>query len=64
MTTLKIDNMHCDACIRRVTQALNSLPDTRVEEVYIGTARIETSATPEQILAAMQKTGFPTHIEP
>jgi copper chaperone len=63
MTTLRIDNMHCGACIRRVTQALNALPETKVEEVQLGAARIETSATPEQILAAMQKTGFPTHIE-
>jgi copper chaperone CopZ len=55
--------MHCGACIRRVTQALNAVPGTRVEEVQIGAARIETSATPEQVLAAMQKTGFPAHIE-
>jgi len=64
MTTLRIENMHCGACIRRVTQALNTLPDTKVEEVQLGAARIDTAATPEQILAAMQKTGFPTHIEP
>ncbi len=63
MTTLRIENMHCGACIRRVTAALNSLPDTKVEEVQLGGARIETSAGPEQILAAMQKTGFPAHIE-
>ena len=63
MTTLRIENMHCDACIRRVTQALNALPGTRVETVQLGAARFETSATPEQVLAAMQKTGFPAHIE-
>ncbi|ADW69108.1 heavy-metal-associated domain-containing protein [Granulicella tundricola] len=63
MTTLRIENMHCAACIRRVTQALNSLPNTTVEEVQLGAARIETQATPDQIQAAMQKTGFPTHIE-
>jgi copper chaperone len=55
--------MHCAACIRRVTQALNSLPGTKVKEVQLGAARLETSASPAEILAAMQKTGFPTHIE-
>jgi copper chaperone len=64
MTTLRIENMHCSACIRRVTAALNTLPETKVEEVQLGAARLQTSATPEQILAAMQKTGFPTHIQP
>jgi copper chaperone CopZ len=63
MTTLRIENMHCDACIRRVTQALNTLPGTTVETVQLGAARIETDATPGQVLAAMQKTGFPAHIE-
>jgi copper chaperone len=64
MTTLRIENMHCAACIRRVTAALNTLPNTRIEQVQLGAASLETSATPDQILAAMQKTGFPTHIEP
>ena len=63
MTTLRIENMHCGACVRRVTAALNALPGTKVEEVQIGMARIETAATPEQILAAIGKTGFPAHIE-
>ena len=63
MTTLRIENMHCAACIRRVTQALNSLPNAKVEEVRLGAARLETSASPHEILAAMQKTGFPTDIE-
>ena len=64
MTTLRIENMHCTACIRRVTAALNALPNTTVDEVQLGAARIQTQATPEQIQAAMQKTGFPTHLEP
>jgi copper chaperone CopZ len=64
MTTLRIENMHCAACIRRVTQALNALPDAKVEEVQLGAARLETTASPAEILAALQKTGFPTQIEP
>lgn len=63
MKTLRIENMHCSACIRRVTAALNTLPNTKVEQVQLGAASLETTATPEQILAAMQKTGFPTFME-
>ena len=63
MTTLRIDNMHCGACVRRVTLALNRLPGTKVEEVAIGAARLETTATAPEILAALQKAGYSAHIE-
>jgi copper chaperone CopZ len=63
MTTLRIDNMHCGACVLRVTKALNQLPGTKVEEVQIGAARIETTAAPPEILAALDKAGYPAHIE-
>jgi hypothetical protein len=36
--TLRIDNMHCGSCIRRVTQTLNTLLDTHAEEVRVGSA--------------------------
>ncbi len=62
-TTLKIDNMHCGACVRRVTMALNKLPGTQVEEVQIGAARIETTATPPEILAALDKAGYAARVE-
>ena len=63
MITLRIDNMHCAACIRRVTQALAAVPGTRVEEVQLGAARIDTTASPDALLAAVAKTGFPARIE-
>jgi copper chaperone len=63
MTTLRIDNMHCGACVRRVSMTLNKLPGTKVEEVQIGAARLETSASPDEILAALGKAGYPAHIE-
>ncbi|SNS96560.1 Copper chaperone CopZ [Granulicella rosea] len=62
-TTLKIENMHCGACVRRVTMALNKLPGTQVEEVQIGAARIATTATPPEILAALDKAGYPARVE-
>jgi copper chaperone len=63
MTTLRIDNMHCGACVRRVTMALNKLPGTDVSEVKIGAARFETKATPDEVLAALGKAGYPAHLE-
>jgi hypothetical protein len=38
--TLRIDNMHCGSCVRRVTQALGSLEGVEVKEVRIGRCSI------------------------
>ncbi|HLI75749.1 MAG TPA: heavy-metal-associated domain-containing protein [Acidobacteriaceae bacterium] len=59
---LQIDKMHCGACIRRVTQTLNSLAATHAEAVQLGSARVTTSAEPGEILAALQAAGFPAHL--
>ncbi len=61
--TLRIDNMHCGSCIRNVTQTLNALPDTHAEEVRVGSARISTTAGPEQIQQALTAAGFPAFVE-
>jgi copper chaperone len=55
--TLQIDGMHCGACIRRVTHALQRVPNTVVEEVRIGGARVQ-SEDPAQLLAAIAKVGY------
>jgi copper chaperone len=60
---LRIDNMHCGSCVRRVTQTLNALPDTHAEEVRIGGARIQTDAPPEQIQQALTAAGYPAFVE-
>lgn len=59
---LTIENMHCGACVRRVTQTLNALPDTHAEEVQIGAARIQTGAQPSQVQEALRAAGYPAHI--
>jgi copper chaperone len=61
--TLRIDNMHCGSCIRRVTQTLNALPTTHAEEVRLGIARISTDRAPEQIQQALATAGFPAFVE-
>ena len=60
---LRIDNMHCGSCIRRVTQTLNALPGTHAEEVRVGSARIATAAAPEQIQQALTAAGYPAFVE-
>jgi len=61
--TLRIDNMHCGSCIRRVTQTLNTLPGTHADEVRVGSARIHTSAAPDVIQQSLAAAGYPTLVE-
>jgi copper chaperone CopZ len=64
MTTLNltIENMHCGACVRRVTQTLNALPGTHAEEVRVGGARVQTEADPKQIEESLRNAGYPAHV--
>ena len=61
--TLRIENMHCGSCIRRVTQTLNGLPNTHAEEVRVGSARLTTTAAPDEIQQALASAGYPTLVE-
>jgi copper chaperone len=64
--TLRIENMHCGACIRRVSQALASAGGLEVKEVRVGAARIATTQVPPPIdaaVAALAKAGYPAHVE-
>jgi copper chaperone len=61
--SLRIDNMHCGSCIRRVTMVLNGLPDTHAEEVRVGSARIRTTAPADQIQQALTAAGYPAQVE-
>ena len=60
---LRIDNMHCGSCVRRVTQTINAQPNTHAEEVRVGAARITTDTPPEQIQQALTAAGYPAFVE-
>jgi len=60
--TLRVDNMHCGACVRRVLQTLNALPGTHVEEVQIGHARVRTEEADADVCATLAAAGFPAHL--
>lgn len=60
--TLRIEGMHCGACVGRVTQALQRVPGTEVEEVRIGAARVK-SPDANAVVAALSKAGYIAHAE-
>lgn len=59
---LQIEQMHCGACVRRVTQTLNSLPATHADEVSIGSARVTTGSDPQEVARALTAAGYPAQV--
>jgi copper chaperone CopZ len=62
---LRIDGMHCGACVRRVGQALAS-EGLNVKEVRLGAARFESDQDPppvERALAVIQKAGYRAYLD-
>ena len=57
---LNIEGMHCGACVRRVTRALEHIPGAEVMEVRIGAARVNTE-DPAKAIAAIAKAGYTAH---
>ncbi len=65
--TLRIEGMHCGACVRRVSQALAGTDGVQVKEVRVGAARIASDQDPlpvDRALAALAKAGYPAHLDP
>ena len=65
--TLRIEGMHCGACVRRVSQALAGTEGVRVKEVRVGAARLASDQDPlpvDRALAALTKAGYPAHLDP
>lgn len=64
--TLRIEGMHCGACVRRVGQALASTPGLTVEEVRLGAARLRSDADPtsaDSAIIAVAKAGYKATLE-
>ena len=60
--TLTIEGMHCGACVRRVTTALQGVEGVAVNSVEVGSAKVTfdpAKASPEQITSALGRIGFP-----
>lgn len=64
--TLRIENMHCGSCIRRVSQVLAFTKGFLVKEVRVGAARLTSAQDPapvELALAALEKAGYPARLD-
>ena len=64
--TLRIDEMHCGACIGRVSQALASVEGAVVKDVQIGTARLVSEREPAPVdlaIAALAKAGYAARLD-
>ena len=63
MTTkeLKIQGMSCGHCVMSVKKELSKLSNVKVEDVQIGSARVqvdETAVTDEQLTKAIENAGY------
>ena len=57
--TVAINGMHCQACVRRVQKALESVEGARVEKVEIGSAVVEIDPARELlVLQAVRQAGY------
>ena len=58
---LKIEGMHCGACVRRVTAALAKVEGVQVKNVEVGSVEVtigSPSVTPGNLIAAVNAIGF------
>jgi copper chaperone CopZ len=63
---LAIEGMHCGACVRRVTSALQGVDGVTVESVEVGSAKVvfDAAATSApEIAAALDRSGFPARVQ-
>ena len=63
---LEIEGMHCGACVRRVTQALEGIDGVRVDLVEVGLASAQFDPRvvgAEQIAKAVERIGFPARVK-
>jgi copper chaperone CopZ len=58
--------MHCGACVRRVTSALQGVQGVTVNSVEVGSAKVAFVAeeiTAQDITAALDRNGFPARVQ-
>jgi copper chaperone CopZ len=58
---LQIQGMHCGACVRRVTSALEKVGGVKINNVEVGSASVAIDpqqVRPEQLVEAVNRIGF------
>jgi copper chaperone len=64
--TLSIEGMHCGACVRRVTTALEGVTGVELGSVEVGSAKLKFNpdqASATVIAAAVDRIGFTAQIK-
>lgn len=64
--TLKIDNMMCEMCVKKVTDALTAVPGVTDLKVAVGKATLhydETKTSEEALLKAVIDAGYPAKVK-
>lgn len=56
--SLKIEGMHCQACVTRVKRALERVEDLKIHDVQVGSASVEAMDV-DAAIAAVRKAGYP-----
>ena len=63
---LTIDGMHCGACVRRVSNALESIPGIALESVEVGSARViidPAKSNSSEVIDTLGRIGFPVRVQ-
>ena len=63
---LSVTGMHCGSCVRRVTTALEAIPDVQIQSVEVGSARItfdSDKVLPQEVVASINRIGFQASIQ-
>ena len=64
--TLKIDGMHCGACVRRVCKALAATPGVVVNQLTMGAVRLSSDVEPPPlglVISAIAKAGYTAYLD-
>jgi copper chaperone CopZ len=64
--TLEIKGMHCDACVRRVEEALKKVEGVSNPEVKIGEAKAEFDSarvSPQVLAQAIAQAGYQVRVQ-
>ena len=66
MTTLKITGMSCKNCVAHVHKALSGVAGVTGVDVSLerGEAKVEGSADPKALIAAVEEAGYDAVLEP
>lgn len=62
--TLKVTGMSCGACVRHVSEALQTLVgvDSVTVDLASGSARVQGSAVSAALIAALDEVGYPAEV--